>query len=55
MSNLQLTKDKDEYRYRPVLFFVCAYFFTWIFRIPAIFVSETIGSVLIAWKLSLLS
>lgn len=46
MSNLQLTKDKDEYRYRPVLFFICAYFFTWIFWIPAIFVSETIGSVL---------
>jgi len=46
MNNLQLTKDKDEYRYRPVLFFICAYFFTWIFWIPAIFVSETTGSVL---------
>ena len=46
MNNLQLTKDKDEYRYRPVLFFICAYFFTWIFWIPAIFVPETAGSVL---------
>lgn len=46
MNNLQFSKDKDEYRYRPVLFFICAYFFTWIFWIPAIFVSETIGSVL---------
>ena len=46
MNNIQLTKDKDEYRYRPVLFFICAYFFTWIFWIPAIFVSETTGAVL---------
>lgn len=46
MNNIKLTKDKDEYRYRPVLFFICAYFFTWIFWIPAIFVSETTGAVL---------
>ena len=46
MKNLQPTKDKDEYKYRPVLFFICAYFFTWIFWIPAIFVPETEGSVL---------
>ena len=46
MNNIQLMKDKDEYRYRPVLFFICAYFFTWIFWIPAIFVSETTGAVL---------
>ena len=46
MQNLQPTKDKDEYKYRPVLFFICAYFFTWIFWIPAIFVPETAGSVL---------
>ncbi len=46
MTNLKLTKDKDEYRYRPVLFFICAYFFTWIFWIPAIFVPETAGAVL---------
>ena len=46
MNKEQLINDKDEYRYRPVLFFICAYFFTWIFWIPAIFVSETTGSVL---------
>ena len=46
MKNLQPTKDKDEYKYRPVLFFICAYFFTWIFWIPAIFVPETAGTVL---------
>lgn len=46
MNKEQLINDKDEYRYRPVLFFICAYFFTWIFWIPAIFVSEMTGSVL---------
>lgn len=46
MNKEQLIKDKDEYRYRPVLFFICAYFFTWIFWIPAIFVPGTTGSVL---------
>lgn len=46
MNKKQLINDKDEYRYRPVLFFICAYFFTWIFWIPAIFVPETTGSVL---------
>lgn len=46
MNKEQLINDKDEYRYRPVLFFICAYFFTWIFWIPAIFVPGTTGSVL---------
>lgn len=46
MNKEQLINGKDEYRYRPVLFFICAYFFTWIFWIPAIFVPETTGSVL---------
>lgn len=46
MNKEQLINDNDEYRYRPVLFFICAYFFTWIFWIPAIFVPETTGSVL---------
>ena len=46
MNKEQLINDKDEYRYRPVLFFICAYFFTWIFWIPAIFVPWTTGSVL---------
>ena len=35
-----------KYRYRPVLFFVLAYLFTWIFWIPAIFVPENIGIIL---------
>lgn len=46
MNKEGLFMDKDEYRYRPVLFFICAYFFTWIFWIPAIFVSENTGAVL---------
>lgn len=46
MNKEQLINDRDEYRYRPVLFFICAYFFTWIFWIPAIFLPETTGSVL---------
>ena len=33
-------------KYRPVLFFALTYFFTWIFWIPAIFVSENIAAVL---------
>ena len=41
-----MRKTKDEYRYRPVLFFVCAYLFTWIFWIPAIFLPENISSIL---------
>ena len=40
------TNRKDKYRYRPVLFFSLAYLFTWIFWIPAIFVSEDVGAVL---------
>ena len=35
-----------KYKYRPVLFFALAYLFTWIFWIPAIFVSENIAAVL---------
>ncbi|MCR5507117.1 MAG: CPBP family intramembrane metalloprotease [Lachnospiraceae bacterium] len=38
--------NTDGYRYRPVLFFALAYLFTWIFWIPAIFVPESIGAVL---------
>lgn len=37
---------KDTYRYRPVLFFSLAYFFTWVFWIPAIFTPESISPVL---------
>lgn len=36
----------ETYRYRPVLFFALAYLFTWIFWIPAIFLSENIGGIL---------
>lgn len=39
-------KTKDAYRYRPVLFFICAYLFTWIFWIPAIFLPESISPLL---------
>ncbi|MBR6459569.1 MAG: CPBP family intramembrane metalloprotease [Actinomycetaceae bacterium] len=40
------TTKNDTYRYRPVLFFAYAYLFTWIFWIPAIFVSESISPLL---------
>ena len=36
----------NGYKYRPVLFFAFAYLFTWIFWIPAIFMPESISSVL---------
>ncbi|MBR4412788.1 MAG: CPBP family intramembrane metalloprotease, partial [Lachnospiraceae bacterium] len=35
-----------KYRYRPVLFFALAYLFTWIFWIPAIFLPQNLGAVL---------
>ena len=38
----------ETYRYRPVLFFALAYLCTWIFWVPAIFVSENLGAVLMA-------
>ncbi|MBO6090146.1 MAG: CPBP family intramembrane metalloprotease [Lachnospiraceae bacterium] len=41
-----MKSDNKDYKYRPVLFFALAYLFTWIFWIPAIFVSENIGAVL---------
>ena len=36
----------QQYRYKPVLFFALAYFFTWIFWVPAIFTPESVSSVL---------
>jgi len=36
--------QQTTYKYRPVLFFVLAYFFTWVFWIPAVFVSEDLGA-----------
>ncbi|MCR5622070.1 MAG: CPBP family intramembrane metalloprotease [Treponema sp.] len=47
MKANELTKSGAEpYRYRPVLFFVLAYLFTWMFWIPAIFVPGNPGAVL---------
>lgn len=34
------------YKYRPVLFFALAYLFTWLFWVPAIFVPQEYGSIL---------
>ena len=39
-------QNSASYRYRPVLFFPLTYLFTWIFWIPAIFVPEDIGALL---------
>ena len=36
----------ENYKYKPALFFVLAYVCTWIFWIPAIFLSESISPVL---------
>ena len=38
--------EEKPYRYRPILFFVLAYLFTWIFWIPAIFLPADIGALL---------
>ena len=38
--------QQTGYRYRPVLFFSLTYLFTWIFWVPAIFVPENTGSLL---------
>ena len=34
------------YHYRPVLFFLLAYLFTWVFWIPAVFIPENAGAIL---------
>ena len=41
-----MMKSTQKYRYRPVLFFVLTYLFTWIFWIPAAFVPEETGALL---------
>ena len=47
MKANSLTKGGSEpYTYRPVLFFALAYLFTWVFWIPAVFVPENPGAVL---------
>jgi len=43
-TNATETATNSTYRYRPVLFFALAYLFTWIFWIPAIFLSENVGA-----------
>ena len=40
------TYDSPTYHYRPVLFFLLAYLFTWVFWIPAVFVPENTGAIL---------
>lgn len=40
------SNDSMKYRYRPVLFFLLAYLFTWGFWVPAIFVPENTGAAL---------
>ena len=40
------SNDASAYRYRPVLFFLLAYLFTWAFWVPAIFVPENTGAFL---------
>lgn len=44
-------RNTKQYRYRPVLFFALAYFFTWIFWIPAIFTPESVSPVLMLFGL----
>ncbi len=39
-----MSKTNETYKYRPALFFALAYLFTWIFWVPAIFVSEDVGA-----------
>ena len=45
-KNDRTSLELKPYRYRPVLFFALAYLFTWIFWIPAAFVSADLGAVL---------
>jgi membrane protease YdiL (CAAX protease family) len=44
--NEQTKNGTESYKYRPVLFFALAYLFTWIFWIPAAYVPENAGAVL---------
>ncbi len=45
-ANTLNAEGVKTYRYRPVLFFALAYLFTWIFWIPAAFVPQEIGGIL---------
>ena len=45
-ANTLNVENVSSYRYRPVLFFAMAYLFTWIFWVPAIFVPQELGGIL---------
>ena len=45
-ANAPSIETGKPYRYRPVLFFAMAYLFTWIFWVPAIFVPQELGGIL---------
>ena len=45
-ANTLNVESVSSYRYRPVLFFAMAYLFTWIFWVPAIFVPQEPGGIL---------
>ena len=45
-ANTLNTENASSYRYRPVLFFAMAYLFTWIFWVPAVFVPQELGGIL---------
>ena len=45
-ANTLNAENVSSYRYRPVLFFAMAYLFTWIFWVPAIFVPQELGGIL---------
>ena len=46
-SNHESKDNNKGYRYRPILYFAMAYFFTWIFWVPAIFLPENIAMPLL--------
>ena len=39
-------RNSTPYQYRPVLFFILTYLFTWVFWVPAIFVPGNAGALL---------
>ena len=45
-ANTLNSENVSSYRYRPVLFFAMAYLFTWIFWVPAVFVPQELGGIL---------
>ena len=45
-------KQRTNYQYRPVFYFAMAYFFTWVFWIPAVFLPEKISVVLMVLGLT---